>query len=126
MNKYLVVDEYSDCKKIYNLYELKELLIDEIKRDSFENIDDKDIIRNNFCIMEYLALSKKDDIEYIKEQLKGFGYYVLDLCELQRDLTTFQDYMYNNSSVYKKADAVLLPHDDCIEETLKLLENEMK
>ena len=117
MKRYIVCDEYSDYKNISDYKDLKKLLIDELKRDTFENCE-QDIVENNFKVMEKLALEDYTDINYLKEQLMGFGWYVMDLIQLQQDLSNFQTYKHG-------AGCPCIPHD-CIEETLEMIDREMR
>ena len=119
MKRYIVCDEYSDYKDISNYDDLKLLLIDEIERDTFKNIEDESIVENNFKEMRKLATEKVEDINYLRKQLMSFGWYVMDLISLQNDLNNYQAYKYGNGSP-------LPPPHDCIEETLKMIREDMK
>ena len=68
--------------------------------------------------MKKLALEDYTDINYLKEQLLSFGWYVQDLTKLQEDLSNFQAYKHGSG-------CPIIPND-CIEQTLKLIESELK
>jgi len=114
MKRFIIFDEYSNYTNITDEKGLKETLIEELRRDTFENgEEDFEIVKNNFKVMEKLALNNYD-FEYLKEQLLSFGWYIQDLVQLQEDLSNFQTYK-NKSGL-----------NGCIEETLKLIESELK
>lgn len=117
MKNFILCDEYSDYKNACTYKELKQTLIEELERDTFENFEE-DIAKNNFKVLKRLALEDYTDINYIKEQLLSFGWYVQDLHKLQDDLMNFQAYKHG-------AGAPSIPND-CIEQTLKMIESEMK
>ena len=118
MKSFMVFDEYSDYKEKTDYKGLKELLVEELKRDTLENgEEDFNIVENNFKVMIKLALEDYTDLNYLKEQLLSFGWYIQDLGQLQQDLSNFQAKMnYNTSS----------QEYNYIEETLKLIDKEMK
>ena len=118
MKKYIVCDEYSDYKSISDYNDLKVLLIDEIERDTFENTEDENIVKNNFKVMRKLATEKTEDMNYLKEQLMSFGWYVMDLTSLQNDL--------NNYQAFKNGSGSPFPPVDCIEETLKMIDKDIR
>ena len=103
---FLVSDNYSDYKNISNYKDLKKLLISELKRDTFENCE-QNIVENNFKVMEKLALEDYSDIEYIKEQLSSFGWYVQDFRDMQRDINNLREYLAYKSKDTKAIDEVL-------------------
>ena len=81
-------------------------LIDEIKQDTFNNIDDADIIKGNFKIMEHLA--KTDlDIDFINKQLKDYGWHIDDLCELYRTINNLNEYCLRTDTKTKEDAKVL-------------------
>ena len=118
MKKYIVCDEYSNYKQITDEKGLKEFLVEDLKRDTFESgKDDFEIVKNNFKVMEKLMYNDYT-FDYLKEQLMSFGWYILDLTELQNNLASFQ--------AYKNGVGCPIIKKDCIEETLELIESEMK
>lgn len=117
MKNFLVYDDYGNTSQLMNYKDLKELLIDEIERDTIENHEDKSIVTNNFKVIRELTKDKYIPM-YITRELEGFGYYVQDLTDLQEQLTNFQAYKHGIG-------APSYPND-CIEQTLKMIEEEMK
>lgn len=114
---YLIFDNYDYLKELKSYEELRELLIDELERDVEENYDDKAIILDNFKIMKELT-KNECKTKYIIEQLNFYGYNVQDLCEIQRGLSNYQAYKHG-------VGAPSYPND-CIEQTLKMIEEDMK
>lgn len=118
MKRFIVMDDYSNYKTIADEKGLKEFLIEDLKRDTMENgKEDFDIVKQNFQVMEKLALSDYT-IDYLKEQLQSFGWYIQDLWQLQEDLSNFQ--------TYKHGVGIPIIPNDCIEQTLKMIESELK
>lgn len=110
---YLLFDEYDDFKGMYNYKKLKELLIHELQDSINENCKDNvDLVKDNVKVLSKLAQEDYTDDNYIIEQLKTFGYGVLDLSLLSSMLTTFQNYYHRESPIIPK---------DCIEETLNII-----
>ena len=117
MKSFIVCDDYSDYKEIMNEKDLIRLLLKDIKEDTLENYNDKDIIKSNFEIMEKLVLNDYT-IDYLKEQLQSYGWYIQDLWKLLQDLSNFQAYKHGSG-------CPIIPKD-CIEETIKMIESEIK
>lgn len=92
MKHYLIVDVCSDYRELADVNDLKYLLIEQTIQDSDNNYEDKDIIRQNIRTLAELAKKEKPDNIYLKEQLAPFGFKVIDLLELQRDLFDIKDY----------------------------------
>ena len=118
MNRYLLCDDNdANYNKLVDYKDLRELLIDEVERDTFNCYDDRDIVMNNFKIMRELTKNEYN-YQFIKKELECFGWYVMDLTQLQRDLSNFQAYKHGTGSP-------CIPHD-CIYETLELIDKEMR
>ena len=115
---YILCDDYSEFKELSNDNDLKELLIEEIESDTFVNFEEN-VVKSNFKVLKKLALGDYN-IKYIIEQLEGFGWYVLDLCDLQENLSTYQAYKHGTG-----IPASCMPKD-CIEETLNMINEEIK
>lgn len=118
MKQYIVIDDYSDYTKKLDYRGLKELLVEQLITDTTENHEDFDVVKVNLEVMEKLALEDYSEIKYLKEQLKSYGWTVLDLHDLQKDLVAFQAYKYGIGSP-------AITHD-CIDKTLDMIDEEMK
>ena len=117
MKKYIVYDDYTNYTYKKDEKELKALLVEEIKNDTLVcGEDDFEIVKSNFKVMEKLALNDYD-FDYLKDQLQSFGWYIQDLSKLQEELSNYQAYKHG-------VGAPSYP-DDCIEETLKMIEKDM-
>lgn len=114
MKNYILYDEYDEFKTPRSYEELRELLIEELQESIFENCgtneEDYDLIKDNVNLLSELA--KNNSYSLVVEQLKGFGWGVLDLSILSNMLTTFQNYYHRESPI--------IPND-YIEETLKAI-----
>lgn len=120
MKHYIINDAYSDYKNITDEKGLKEYLIEDLKRDTLENgEEDFNIVKNNFEVMEKLALNNYD-FKYLKEQLESFGWYVMDLHQLQQDLSNYQAFKHGTG-----IPSGCIPKD-CIYETLEMIDKDMK
>lgn len=117
MKRYIVFDDCTNCTYKKDEKGLKELLIEEIREDICACKDDFDIIKDDFEIMKKLALNDYN-FDYLKEQLQCFNWYVMDLTLLQKQLTDYQAYKHG-------VGAPSYPND-CIEQTLKMIEEDMK
>lgn len=117
MKRYIVFDDYSN--KTYEEDEkgLKELLIEELREDTYNCRDDFNIFKNNFEVIRKFVLNDYN-FDYLKEQLQSFGWYVKDLTTLQKELSDYQAYKHG-------VGAPSYPND-CIEQTLKMIEEDMK
>lgn len=119
MKRYIVSDDYSNYNDLTDEKGLKQLLFDEISQDNWNVAKDNDFdsYKTNIKVLNKLLL---DDytFDYIKEQLQSYGWYVQDLCDLQRDLSNFQAYKHGTGHP-------CIPKD-CIEETLEMIDKEMR
>lgn len=116
MKRYIVFDDYGELAKLVDREELKAMLVEEERNDIINNLDSVDIIKNELNTLCELAKGKS--FEFIKNRLEPYGYSVLDLVDLQRDLSNYQ--------AYKNGVGAPIIKQDCIEETLKMIESEMK
>lgn len=108
MNKnYFIVDLYSDYKAFMEYKDLRELLIERIVDDVRSNKNELEIITNDFDLMTRLAEEKFTPLEFIIASLKDFGYKVIDLMELQRDLEDIKQFV---------------GHDTVFDEIIKLID----
>ena len=101
---FLVSDDFGDFKEIMDYKQLKNMLIDEIVRDTKESTDsfDKDIICNNADMLSKLAKEDFTSLEYINDELSAFGWYVQDLSNLQRDLNNLNEYLHRTDTKVKE------------------------
>ena len=95
MEQFLLVDLTCDYKEKKNYKELKNRLVELVVTDAIEsgyNTDDKDILKNDALILSKLAKEDFVSLDYIKKELEGFSYKVIDLIDLQRDLEDVKSY----------------------------------
>lgn len=89
---YLLIDCYSDTKELKNYKELKELHINEIKNDLLDNYTEREIVVCDTDTLAEYAKGKMPTMEDIKENLESYGYKIIDLLDLQRDLEDMKQY----------------------------------
>jgi N-acetyl-anhydromuramyl-L-alanine amidase AmpD len=90
--QYLLVDTYADTQELKEYNELKDLYIEEIKKDLLENIEDKDIVRKGVNILVETIKGKTIPIKTIEDSLECYGYKIIDLLQIQRDLEDIKKY----------------------------------
>lgn len=97
---YLVSDDYGNFKEIMNYKQLKELLIDELIRDTRENIDfeNKDVMELNIKQLGELAKDNIVSLDYIKDNLKSYGWSVLNILDVQKGLNDIREYVARKST----------------------------
>lgn len=98
MKQYLVVDVYGDYKEEMNYKDLKQLLIEELARDTKDNYREWEIVSINVEMFSKLALEDYTSTDYLIEQLEGYGYKVIDLLDTQRDLEDIKVYFKGKGS----------------------------
>jgi hypothetical protein len=103
---YLVSDDYGDFKKLMNYKELKGLLVDEIVEHAIENHKEYDFIKYDLEVLSDIA---KDKITYnrVIEELKSYGWNVLNVCDIQRGINDLREYVARKDSNLKAFDDVL-------------------
>lgn len=107
-----------DSESIYYFEDLRTRLITEIKRDTLENRDDKDLVQSNMELLEKVYNIKTGYNEkFIIDELKAFGYSIMKVADLVDNLITIKDY-YSFNSIDKNN--VLVNN---IEQVLKDIEN---
>lgn len=120
MKHYLVCDNNDlDNNKLMSYEEMLELLCNEIEDDTivcYEN-DNMDGVKYNISLLKSLAQEHFQTDKVIKE-LETFDWYVMDLVEVQRQLSNYQAFKHG-------VGAPSYPND-CIEQTLKMIEEDMK
>ena len=98
MKQYLVVDVYGDYKEEMNYKDLKQLLIEELARDTKDNYREWEIVSINVEMFSKLALEDFTSTYYLIEQLEGYGYKIIDLLDTQRDLEDIKEYFKGKGS----------------------------
>lgn len=91
MKQYLIVDLHSEYNKLANIKDIKELLISEIKEDTFNNYEERDVVEGNTKILCSLALDTMT-FNDMKKELEVYNYKIIDLLDLQRDLEDVKGY----------------------------------
>lgn len=89
---YLLLDDYGYGKELFNYEDLRHLAIEEIKGRLFENLNEKDIVKN--CVRELENFIKKDYVrpnEYI-EILECYGWKVIDINDLCSQINKISEF----------------------------------
>lgn len=85
---YFVCDVCDDSKygKIMSNKKMYELYVDEVIEDAKSNDNDYDI--RSSCVEQLGSLAKNNLVNdnYVIQGLEGYGWYVIDLLQLQRSL----------------------------------------
>lgn len=105
---YFICDVYdsSEYGMVKDYKELKELLINEVIDDLKNNRQDYDIVVGCTGILESLAKGK-DSVKYVLDNLEGYGWKIIDLLEIQRDLEDIKNYFKGKLEYYGKIDEVI-------------------
>lgn len=90
---YFIVDLQSDYKAFGDYKSIKSLLIELLYDDTFSNRNDEDIVMNNLKIIRRLAEEYSTPISFLVRELESYGYKVIDLLELQRDLEDIKQFV---------------------------------
>jgi hypothetical protein len=93
-NKVYIVD----CQTTLNFEELKQDLINEIKRDTIENKEDETIVKNNMDLLEKVVRADLYQERFIIEELEKFGATVFKVNNLVNGLIDLQNYYKNVES----------------------------
>lgn len=111
---YLVYDCYDDIRngKINNRKQLKDLWASEIFDDAMNNIDDNDIVLACLCDLRDLVKDKMTD-KQIFGGLESFGWKVINLLDLQRDLEDVKGYMENKCFIGGFNEVIDLINKEC-------------
>lgn len=91
MKQYLIVDLQGDYIELASLNDIKRLLISEVRDDTFNNYDERDVVEGNVKILCSLA-SDDMNLKQMEEELEVYGYKIIDLLDLQRDLEDIKCY----------------------------------
>ena len=120
MKHYLVCDDNDlDNNKLMCYEEVLELLCNEIEDDTincYEN-DNLEGVKYNVRLLNSLV-QEHFQTDLVVKELEPYGWYVMDLTQLQRYLSNYQAYKHG-------VGAPSYPND-CIEQTLKMIEEDMK
>lgn len=94
---YFICDIYCSSKEgmIKNSKELRELLIEEVIDDLKNNRQDNDVVVGCTGILETIAKGK-DSVKYVLDNLEGYGWKIIDLLGIQRDLEDLKNYFAPN------------------------------
>lgn len=92
---YFIIDVYDDIKngKIMDYKGLRSLYIDELYQDTIDNCSEREIVVHN--TKEFVNLAQSDtspNINDLKDCLESFGWKIIDLLEIQRDLEDLKNY----------------------------------
>ena len=106
---YLVSDDYGDFKEIMNYKQLYEMLVDELIRDTRENLDfeDKNIIDLNIKQLGELAKNNVVNEKYIIGNLKSYGWSVINIFDIQKGINDIREYWARKHTDLKKFDDIL-------------------
>lgn len=84
---------------IFDLSQLRESLINDIKRDTIENgKEDSDIIKSNLELLEKIYSDNyKYNEDFIIEELKAFGYVITKVDSITSNLLDLKYFMESNN-----------------------------
>ena len=89
-----------DCEDIYYFEDLKKALINEVKRDTIENREDKDIVENNLKLLEKIYSDNYGFNEnFLIEELRAFGYGITKVDNIVSGLLDLKDYWKYHSII---------------------------
>ena len=117
MKRYIIFDAFGNSM-LDSEEGLREYLINELVDDLKNNYDDKEMIKELANQLGELAKNKGTHPKYYIQELENYGWYVSDLADLQKQLSDYQAYKHG-------VGAPSYPND-CIEQTLKMIQEEMK
>ena len=93
MSNYFIVDTQSDYKSFADIKNIRNLLTEILFDDAISCKDDVDIVIQNLRIMRELAEHENISISFLKSHLESYGYKIIDLLELQRDLEDIKQFV---------------------------------
>jgi len=96
---YFIFNVYGDIKngKIMDYKGLRNLYIDELYQDTIDNCSEREIVVYN--AKEFVNLAQSDtspNVNDLKDYLASFGWKIIDLLEIQRDLEDLKNYFAPN------------------------------
>lgn len=108
-NMYFIYNVYdgSEHGMIKDYKELKELYINEIKNDLLDNYTEREIVVCDTNTLVEYAKGKEPTLEDIKENLESYGWKIIDLLQIQRDLEDIKNYFKGKLEYYGKIDEVI-------------------
>lgn len=104
---YLVSDDYGDFKEIMNYKQLYEMLVDELIEYTKNNYEEYDIVSLNVKQLGELAKNNLVDEKYIVDNLKSYGWSVLNILDIQKGVNDLREYVARKSTDIKVFDDVL-------------------
>ena len=115
MKNFLIYDTFENSELV-SQEDLKKYLVEELIENILTNLEDKEFVRPVIYQLGDLANNKK--VDNIIQELNNYGWYVNDLFDLQKQLSDYQAFKHG-------VGAPSYPND-CIEQTLKMIEEDMK
>ena len=103
---YLVSDDYGNFKEIMNYKQLKELVINELVEEIKENTNEREIVVSEVNRLSFYAKNEVN-IDLIEEDLKGFGWYITDILNIQRGINDLREYWARKHTDTKVFDDLL-------------------
>ena len=96
---YFIFNVYDYIKngKIMDYKGLRNLYIDELYQDTIDNCSEREIVVYN--TKEFVNLAQSDtspNVNDLKDYLASFGWKIIDLLEIQRDLEDLKSYFAPN------------------------------
>ena len=98
---YLLYDDFMSYKEIMNYYDLKYFSKEEIKERLFENLNERDVVKECFEELERLATGEWVDVETLLDILKGYGWNIICIDKLRNELSNLEEFYARN---HKKTD----------------------
>lgn len=90
---YFIVDLQSDYKAFADIKKIRNLLIEVLYDDTLSNKSDEDIVMQNLKTMRRLAEENCTSINFLESELGSYGYKIIDLMQLQRDLEDIKQFV---------------------------------
>lgn len=100
MKQYLVFDVYDNGRNgiLMNYKDLRNLYIEELKQDSFDNYSEKEVVVSN--IKELVNLAQSDNLprfDDLENYLESFGWKIINLLQTKNDLESVKHYFLDNN-----------------------------
>lgn len=107
---FLISDDYGDFKRIMSYKEARELLINEIVEETQQNCGEYDIVESNTKQLGKIAKDNALNEKYLVENLQSFGWYVVNVLDIQRHLNNLREYLFSingDDKIVKELDDIL-------------------